>query len=147
MKLEKGFTLIELMIVICVVGILASIAYPSYQTSVRKSCRNDARSALLEIASLQEKNYFRNQQYSTDLSYSGGLSYTDTDESPEGCYTLAVTYQANGACADEMNCYTIAATAIGSQLQDETCRTFRMNSLGQKTALDDGNVDTTAICW
>lgn len=63
---SKGFTLIELMIAVAVVGILAAIAYPSYQDSVRKSRRADAKSALLDAA--HERTVFtENNQYTATL--------------------------------------------------------------------------------
>jgi prepilin-type N-terminal cleavage/methylation domain-containing protein len=55
--LQKGFTLIELMIAVVVIAILAAIAYPSYQDSVRKSRRADAKSALMEHAQFMERTY------------------------------------------------------------------------------------------
>ncbi len=146
MTLSKGFTLIELMIVVSIVAILASIAIPSYQQSVRKNCRNDAKNAILEIASLQEKYYFQSNQYSSDLSFSnGGLNYSDTDESPEGCYSMAVVDCSTGG--ESMNCYRISATANGAQVLDTSCQILSMDSLGQKAALDDSAVDATAVCW
>lgn len=58
-KLNKtqGFTLIELMIVVAIIGILASIAYPSYQEYVRRAARSEARAAIMQMAQLQERNF------------------------------------------------------------------------------------------
>ncbi len=146
MNLSKGFTLIELMVVVSVIAILAFIAIPSYQQSVRKSCRNDAKNAILGIASLQEKYYFQASQYSRDLSFSdGGLNYSDTDESPEGCYAMAVIDCSTGG--NSMNCYRITATTIGVQTLDTSCKILSMDSLGKKTAFDNSSVDATAVCW
>lgn len=146
MSLRKGFTLVELMIVVSIIGILAFIAIPSYQYSVRKSCRNDAKNAILEIASLQEKYYFQANQYSTDLSFSdNGLNYSDAAESSEGCYAMAVIDCSTGG--DSMSCYRITATTIGVQTLDISCKTLSIDSLGQKAAFDESSVDATAVCW
>ena len=59
----KGFTLIELMIAVAIVGILAGIAYPSYQDSVRKSRRADAKGALLGFANAMERYFTENNSY------------------------------------------------------------------------------------
>ncbi|MFI3186333.1 MAG: prepilin-type N-terminal cleavage/methylation domain-containing protein, partial [Methylococcaceae bacterium] len=54
---QAGFTLIELMVTVAIVGILAAIAYPSYQDSVRKSRRADASGALLGLANAMERHF------------------------------------------------------------------------------------------
>lgn len=63
-----GFTLIELMIAVAIVAILAAIAYPSYQDSVRKSRRADAKAALLELAQFMERNYTEANRYNLDTA-------------------------------------------------------------------------------
>ena len=65
-KRSKGMTLIELMIAVAVVGILATIAYPSYQNQVRRSNRADAITALTAMANAQERFYLANNTYATD---------------------------------------------------------------------------------
>src|SRR5262245_49591928 len=62
---QQGFSLVELMIVVSIVAILTSIAYPSYRQHVMRSHRTDATSALLRIASEQEKFYIQNNRYGT----------------------------------------------------------------------------------
>lgn len=62
-KYQKGFTLIELMIVVAIVGILGAIAYPSYQDSVRKGRRAEARAALAELLQQQERYMTQNNTY------------------------------------------------------------------------------------
>jgi type IV pilus assembly protein PilE len=66
-KKIRGFTLIELMIVVAVIAILAIIAYPSYRDSVRKARRVDAKSALTDIAQMQETFFARNGSYTDDM--------------------------------------------------------------------------------
>ncbi len=82
----SGFTLIELMIVVAIVGILATIAYPSYQDYVRRSARAEARAAMLNMAQLQERNFSDRGAYVAitsalrsdgwaNANWSGGSSY------------------------------------------------------------------------
>jgi len=88
---NKGFTLIEVMIVVAVIGILAAIAYPSYQNSVLKAQRADAHESLLRIQQAQEKWRVNNATYTTDLA---DLNVNAT--SMEGYYTLSIDAGATG---------------------------------------------------
>ncbi len=134
----KGFTLVEIIIVVSIIAILTAIAVPSYQSSKRKACRNDAKSTILEIVARQEKHYFQFNTYAESLA---DLHYLTNDESPEGCYTLLIE-----DCAIGGNCYQVTATAVGNQTLDTACASFTMNSIGQKSATGIG-ADPTEACW
>lgn len=139
----KGLTLIELLIVVAIVAILGAIAYPSYQGSVQKSRRTDARAALTEIAALQEKHFFKDNAYNSDLT----VVYGGT-ASKEGFYTLAVkTLAADTGCGADGECFELTATTTGAQASDTTCSVFTLTNTGLKEAEDSGAVDTTSICW
>lgn len=86
--IERGFTLIEVMIVVVVIGILAAIAIPSYQHFVRNAERADGMSALMEIRTAQERWRANNPSYTADLA--GLVPFGAT--SPDGLYTLAITH-------------------------------------------------------
>src|SRR5690554_7432603 len=101
---EKGFTLVELMIVVAVVGILAAIAYPSYMDSVRKSNRADAKAALNDAAQQMQRCYTLNSSYS-------GCESNVATTSPEGFYTIGV----NGTDTT----YTLTATAAKNPRSEE----------------------------
>ncbi len=138
---QNGFTLIELMVVVAIVGILASIAYASYAGSVQKSRRTDAKDALSRASARQEQWYLANQEYTNVIANIGG------NRSPEEFYQISVAMSLNGtACADN-TCYTLTATALGPQLNDEDCRTLTLNNLGQRGATDVGGNDSTDVCW
>ncbi len=121
----KGFTLIELMIVIAIIGILAAVGYPSYQDSVRKANRADAISALLAEAGRMEEFYMNNDTY-TAAAVANAVS-------PEGLYNMSVTVPAGGFS------YTLTATPISS---DPQCTTLTLDSLGQK-----GSTPVGSTCW
>ena len=71
---QSGFTLIELMIVVAIVGILAAISYPSYQSYVERTGRSDGIAKLSEVMQAQERFYSQNQTYTPNLGL-GGLAY------------------------------------------------------------------------
>jgi type IV pilus assembly protein PilE len=133
-KTLTGFTLIELMITVAVVGILSAVALPSYQQYVRRANRQEAMLALSDIALRQERFRLDNGAYAGSLDDLGfvprpGAKYN---------YSLA------GVTA---NAYTANAIAIGSQLSDAACQAFSVRQDGQRTASDDGGGDATVSCW
>mgnify|MGYP003671127823 CR=1 FL=1 len=135
---SKGFTLIEIMIVVAIIGILVAVAYPSYQDSVQKSRRTDGKSVVVDTAALQEKWYFQQNRYTddaTDLGVTG---------SQEGFYTVNINQT---ACGDDGSCFQVVATTAGVQVNDTTCTTFTIDHTGNKTAQDNNSNDTTSICW
>lgn len=112
---NKGFSLIELMIAVVIVGILATIAVPSYQSHIIKASRAAAQTELLELASIQEKIYLNSNAYTPNMitayngTSAGGLGKT-TGLTTDGKYTLAFT----GVPAQT---YTITATPVAGKSQ------------------------------
>ena len=128
MKLyNKGFTLIELMIVVSIIGILVAVAYPSYTVYVRNSNRADAIDSLTPLAARMEVFYLNNDTYV-------GATVVDAT-SPEGFYTLSIS------AADAFN-YTIAATLV-DPASDPECTSLTLNSLGQRGATGTNPPE----CW
>ncbi|NOQ79552.1 MAG: prepilin-type N-terminal cleavage/methylation domain-containing protein [Gammaproteobacteria bacterium] len=124
----KGFTLIELMIVVVIVAILAAIALPSYRNSVLKSRRTDGESALLQASQRLEVYYANNAGYTTTLATAKIPAI-----SPEGYYTIAITdtsADATTACPIT-SCYelTVTPTAKSGQNSDKI-KGLRLNSRG-----------------
>jgi type IV pilus assembly protein PilE len=135
---QRGFTLIEILIVLVVVALLAAIAYPSYQNMVRKSRRADAVDALSRIQQAQERWRSNNATYAGSAlltsAWPAGLGQSAT--SPGAYYTLAIT--ANSATG-----YTLTATAVAgkSQAKDSGCTTMTV------TAAAANLTYTPASCW
>lgn len=123
---QLGFTLIEVMIVVAIVGILAAIAIPNYQDYVRTSRRSDAINALGAASTLQERYRLNNSGYGTLAQ--AGIAGT----SPDGYYTITVP--SNSASA-----YTITATpnTKGNQNLDTTCASI---------SIDQAGVFSPAVC-
>lgn len=139
---SAGFTLIELMIAVAIVGILATIAATSYQSQVQKGRRTDARSALLDLAGREEKLFSVTNAYSavpTDLGYAGaGFPIPLGDN----YYNLDVA--APPAVPPALPTYTLRAIAIGIQAGDTKCQTLTLDQSGLQGSTGSG---TPAECW
>jgi len=137
----RGFTLIELMVVVAIVGILAAIAYPSYISSVTKANRAAAKSCLSEYAQFMDRFYTTNFAYDKD---SGGNVLVfpalgcSTESNLNQRYTFTVDTLAR-------NTFRVLATPTGSQLaQDTQCGTLTLDQTGNRTA---SGTDGGAVCW
>jgi type IV pilus assembly protein PilE len=124
---SQGFTLIELMITVAIVGILAAIAYPSYQEYVKKSRRVDAEGVLLGLANAMERRFTETNSYVGATNPAAGTYYT-------------VTISASTASS-----YTLSAAPTGAQSTDK-CGTLTLTQTGAKgfTAATGITLDD---CW
>jgi type IV pilus assembly protein PilE len=143
--------LIELMIVVAVIGLLAAIALPSYQNSVRKSRRADAKSALLDLASREERYFSINNQYTNDptkLGYGASSTFPlAVSASSQSYYSLSKPTVTTGT-ATVAPAFTAQATPTGAQTADTTCYTYQIDQLGTQTNLDaSSNSLSSAGCW
>ncbi len=126
----NGFTLIELMIVMVIVGILSAVAYPAYTTHLQKSRRVDAQTALLELAQYMER------YYTTNGTYVGAvLPFT---ASPKDDATKYYNLSVSGVAMDT---YTLSGVPISTSTQaTDSCGTLTLSQTGAKTP-------TTSGCW
>jgi len=138
---SRGFTLVELMVVIVIASILMAIAIPSYKNSIRKSRRTDAKTALLDLAGREERFFSTNGRYSqttTELGYPswgtafGGGYYTMTQPGIGAGTALAVATFALQA----------DPVAGSDQAKDTACASFRLNSTGVQSVSG-----TATDCW
>lgn len=147
MKQQRGFTLIELMIVVAIVAILAAVAWPSYQNHIRATNRADAQGALLGLAQAMERHFTQNG------TYGGAAAGGNDDGAPAIFPTQSPVDGANKSynltidVNDDGDVYTLSATPIGSQAGDGV---LQLSSSGEK-AWDRGNDGTFAnpgdLCW
>lgn len=132
-KHMRGVTLIELMIVVVVLSILATVAYPSYRQYAAKAKRNEAKSALLQIATLQERFYLQNNVYTCDMT-NLGFAAAAGNLSGTGTYQVDV---------NTCNANTFTATAAYQHADAEAakCATFTIDGRGAKGSTPNGD------CW
>lgn len=144
---SKGFTLIEVMIVVVIVGILASVAYPSFMNQIRTSRRSDAVVALSSIQQSQERWRANNTSYVTTTSLlttaaPTGLGFRSTGLSEGGYYSLALSSNTASGCTTA-TCYIIDATAVTgkSQSNDTGCTVLTI------TVTNGSGDKSPAACW
>lgn len=153
MKIRKqsGFTLIELMTVVAIMGILSAIAYPSYVKSVRKGKRSDAKVELLRLAQMQESFFAQNMTYANTLT-TLGLS-ADIIQSEQNEYDVTVGSRTPSDCDGTSTkpciAYMLVATprAGTTQKKDTQCPRFTFSSTGAKGAATGATASEIRACW
>ena len=141
-RIQRGFTLIELMIVVAIIGILAAIALPQYTDYVTRSRRIDGQSTLLQVAQELERCYTQFSAYnnnSCSVVTAGAVNQT----SSEGDYLVT-------ASGDTLlqSTFTLSAAPQDTQKTNDeaNCKTLTLTHLGEQGATD-GNDDPTDECW
>ncbi len=150
-RAARGFTLIEMMIVVAIVGILAAIAYPSYQQYVLRSNRTEGQALLNEAAAREERYFAQNNSYVSATGDLGKLNLPNTTTSgtgndatssalsSTGKYKLAVSKVNNDGG------YTLTATPQGSQTADTKCGNLTLNAIGTRGVSASGA--SVNDCW
>lgn len=144
MKKARGFTLIELMIVVAIIGILAAIAYPSYQDSVRKSRRGDCAGALAGLANAMERHFTMNNRYT-------GAAVGGANTGAPAIYSAQCPVDGDTATYDltistaTATTYTLLATRTGAQASD-TCGNLTLTNTGVK-GITGATGKTWQECW
>ncbi len=143
-----GFTLIELMIVIMIISILVSIAYPSYLNQMRSSRRAEGQTLLLEAQSKQERFFTENNSYGSIMFNLGyGVAGNNSESTENGWYLVSAAVTPGGCApgtATPCTGFTLSAAPQNDQAKDAECATLTINHLGVKGELGTG---TAADCW
>ncbi|MEO8063957.1 MAG: type IV pilin protein [Pseudomonadota bacterium] len=137
-----GVSLIELMVVVFVIGIMTTIAVPSYRRYMLRSQRSEAKIALLQLQTAQEKRYLQMNAYTNDVTGAvtanpPGLGLLATSETQKYDITVS-TFAADGQT------YTATATPKLGQSDDADCKNFTINERGVRGI---SGTKTPEICW
>ncbi len=132
MKKNAGFTLIELMVAVVIIAILASVAYPAYQDSVRKGRRVDAKVALMDAAQIMERYFTENMTYATAPATLIPATSTNGD--------YAVSLVTNTASSFQLNAVPSSTRQTG-----DPCGTYTLDGTGNKDVT--GGTLTKSACW
>ena len=130
-KRSRGFTLVELMVAVAIVGILSAVAFPAYTTYVLRANRASAKAILMESAQFMERFY------TTNSFYTGAPLLSATV--PKGAAGSAIKYNISFSVVPGASAYTLQAVPNGGQAAD-TCGTLTLSNTGAQTP-------TTAGCW
>lgn len=135
-RAQRGVTLLELMIVLVIVGILATVAFPSYKAYVDRAKRAEAKALMMEAAARLERYFFDNNQYTTDAT---DLGYSAANPlSEEGNYNLSL---AAGATGSINTSYALTAAPVAPH-NDATCGSLTLDSRGAQ-----GSSTGASLCW
>ena len=142
---QRGFTLIELMITVAVIAILSTIAYASYSAYVKRGYRSEAKSALLQDATILERNFTTANRYDNTAPDGSGAStqnqiITQAPASGTAVYNINVNFKSNPAMD-----FTLTATPTGAMANDE-CGTFTLTNTGVQKNPNATGI-TSADCW
>ncbi|WP_068829176.1 type IV pilin protein [Pseudomonas sp. BMS12] len=137
---QAGFTLLEMMLAVAIIGILAAIAIPNYSEYVARSKRSEGQALLSEGAARQERFFAQNNSYVTNAANIGQLALRNTSGtkvmSENGYYEMTVSSEANDGG------YTLTAT---QKFGDGSCGNLKLNALGVKNRTGSGK--TVEQCW
>jgi len=147
-----GFTLIELMIVVAIIGVISAIAVPSYQESVRKSRRSEVRGQLLEVAQYLQRFYSQNDSFMQDRSGTATSIPTAlalvprTATAGNQAYTISFTTPIAGTTNPSVSTFKIQAVRrVGGPMAGDKCGDFLLDNTGARSVANA--TDTAANCW
>lgn len=137
LHLSRGFTLMELLIALAIVGLLAAVAIPNYQAYVKKGQRSEAQAALTELAQYMQRHYTNSGSYYADAVSKSlpKLPFSQLPKTGTAFYTFALVIENSEQ-------FKLTATPQGS-MADDACGTLTLHSNGNKSQ----SQGTLKQCW
>jgi type IV pilus assembly protein PilE len=130
--MARGFSLLEMLVALVIIGILTAISYPSYQRHILRSYRAEAITQLLQLANAQEQHLADHGSYTNDLGALGAAAANDS-----------LRYRYSIQIADAGRSFILTADVAGLQRADSDCTVFTLNQYGQRNLQNPNSL----ACW
>lgn len=139
MKKFKGFSLMELMVAVAVVGIIAAVAVPSYNSYMNNNRRALAGACLVELSQFMERVYTSSMAYNLNNGAPTAIPVNNCRQTLDATYTFTLTAAAQT--------YTLSAAPKGAQSGDTACGTLTIDQAGVRTAAGSSTAAQITKCW
>lgn len=139
MRRQSGFSLMEVMVVVAIIGIISAVALPSYSKYVMETRRASATSCMNELAQFMERVYTGSMDYSRNNGAGTVLPQTSCSIDLADFYTFSMNAG--------VQTYTLTAAPKGPQLKDTSCATLTLNQSGVRTAAGSNTAAIVRKCW